>query len=175
MSPNTCYMPSHSLVLLYLIRINLFFKTAERLHNSNSSNNNNEPESNTIYDLLNISNIERHTSCRLRRTVQKTNSHHKYGSPQKYLCILWSIFWGNLLTDDVTSKKREKKKRNEILNQKTSHPHTLLISILRSSKMSFLSLYLLKLCVHFYFIMWHRDPLLDNDREISNYTTAVAK
>jgi hypothetical protein len=24
-------------------------------------------------------------------------------------------------------------------------------------------------------IMWHVDPLLDNDLEISNYTTAVAK
>jgi hypothetical protein len=31
-----------------------------------------------------------------------------------------------------------------------------------------------KKCIMRSFVMWHLDPLLDNDREISNYTTAVA-
>jgi hypothetical protein len=31
------------------------------------------------------------------------------------------------------------------------------------------------LCPYWFIILWHVDPLLGKDKEISNYTTAIAK
>jgi hypothetical protein len=116
--PNTCYMPSHSLVFLDLIRLKMF-------HNSSKGLQKNESPWSIIYDL-NISNIERQTSWRLRRLCRRQTHdiinmevpRTIYVSRDRYLretCL------------SVTSPPRNLKKiRNEILSQMTP-PHPLIL------------------------------------------------